>query len=197
MPFTMLFAKDGILPYARLHVLIHIGIGEAKQQTVCPGLVDHADLSDDRLIVISIVETLHSLGLLAVETAGLEILHRRVHPIVVVRIVLESVDLVCETIRQCLSEIDVRLMRVERSIRVGGVEEPTVLIARATALLGDDVDHATYGVRPEADRHDALVDFDPLREVGRDIVQPERAADALLRHAIDENLDMLATEAIQ
>ena len=39
MPFTMLFAKDGILPYARLHVLIHIGIGEAKQQTVCPGPV--------------------------------------------------------------------------------------------------------------------------------------------------------------
>ena len=197
MPFTMLFAKDGILPYARLHVLIHIGIGEAKQQTVCPGLVDHADLSDDRLIVISIVETLHSLGLLAVETAGLEILHRRVHPIVVVRIVLESVDLVCETIRQCLSEIDVRLMRVERSIRVGGVEEPTVLIARATALLGDDVDHATDGVRPETNRNNSLVDLDPLREIDRDIIQPERTADALLRHAIDENLDMLATEAIQ
>ena len=88
-------------------------------------------------------------------------------------------------------------MRVERPVGIGRVEEPTVLIVRATAFLGDDVDHAPDGVRPEADRHDALVDFDPLREVGRDIVQPERAADALLRHAIDENLDMLATETIQ
>ena len=88
-------------------------------------------------------------------------------------------------------------MRVERSIRVGGVEEPTVLIARATAFLGDDVDHATDGVRPETNRNNSLVDLDPLREIDRDIIQPERTADALLRHAIDENLDMLATEAIQ
>ena len=88
-------------------------------------------------------------------------------------------------------------MRVERPVGIGRVEEPAVLVAGASAFLGDDVDHAPDGVRPEADRHDTFVDLDPLREVGRDIVQPERAADALLRHAIDENLDMLATEAIQ
>ena len=107
MAFAMFFAVDRVLAYTRLYILVHIGISETEQQAVGPFPVDKSQFSDDGFVMVSVVEAFHTFFLIRVETSRFEILYRGIYIIVVVRIVLESIDFVSETVIQCLSEVDV------------------------------------------------------------------------------------------
>ena len=107
MAFAMFFAVDRVLAYTRLYILVHIGISETEQQAVGPFPVDKPQLSDDGFVMVSVVEAFHTFFLIRVETSRFEILYRGIYIVVVVRIVLESIDFVSETVIQCLSEVDV------------------------------------------------------------------------------------------
>lgn len=122
----------------------------------------------------------------------LELPHPVVDPVVVVRVVLEGVDLPREALFGALSGVEVRAVGVERSVGVGGVGEPA-----AALFPRDDVDHTADGVRPELHRNDPLVDLDALGIVHRDVVQVEGRRGPLLRDAVDEDLDVAAAEAVE
>ena len=107
MAFAMFFAVDRVLAYTRLYILVHIGISETEQQAVGPFPVAKPQLSDDGFVMVGVVEAFHTFFLIRVETSRFKILYRGIHIVVVVRIVLESIDFVSETIIQCLSEVDV------------------------------------------------------------------------------------------
>ena len=116
MAFAVLLAVYGFLAYPCLYLLIHIRVSEAEHQAVCPFLIHQTQFTDYRLVVISIVETFHTFFVLCIQATGFEILHRGIYIIVVVRIVLESIDLVGKTIVEGLSEIHIRFMCIERSV---------------------------------------------------------------------------------
>ena len=194
-----LFAIDGVLPNAGLYVLVHVREGHAEHQPVGPRLVHDAELGHDRFVVVGIVETFYpdffrvvDIGRNRAVFVESEDFGVHVHLVVVVGIVLESVDFVGEAVFEGLAEVEMRLVGVERAVRVGGIDKPAVAF-----LLGDDVDDPTDGIRAELDWHDAFVDFDPLGEVDGDVVQAERAADPFLGNPVDEDLDMLAAEPVQ
>ena len=107
MAFAVFLAVNRVLAYARLYILVHIGISETEQQAVGPFPVDKSQLSDDGFVMVGVVEAFHSFFLIRVETSRFKILYRGIHIVIVVRIVLESIDFVSETIIQCLSEVDV------------------------------------------------------------------------------------------
>lgn len=142
--------------------------------------------------MVGIVETFHAFFVFRIEPSGFEILHRGIHVIIVVRIVLESIDLVGETVIQRLPEVDIRFMGIERSVGIGGIEEPVTAL-----FIRHDIDHAADGIRPEADRNNAFVDFDAFSKIDRDIVQRKRIADSFLRHAVDKHLHMFSAESVQ
>ena len=131
--------------------------------------------TDDRLVVVGVVEAFHAYFVPRVDigrnrAVGIEGEYFRVdiHLVVIVRIVLEGIDFVGEAALERLPEVDIRLVGVERAIRVGGIQEPAVAL-----LLGDDVDDAPDGIRSEADRHDTLVNLDAFGETSRNVVQSE------------------------
>ena len=137
---AVLFAIDGHLAYTGLHVLIHVRVGETQHQAVGPCLVDEAYFTDDRLVVVGVVEAFHAYFVPRVDigrnrAVGIEGEYFRVdiHLVVIVRIVLEGIDFVGEAALERLPEVDIRLVGVERAIRVGGIQEPAVAL-----LLGDD-----------------------------------------------------------
>ena len=103
-----------------------------------------------------------------VEAARLKVLDGSVHVVVVVRIVLEGIDLVGEAVLQGLTEVDERLVRVEGTVGVGSVEEPA-----SRLFLRHDVDDAAQCVRSKADGDDTLVDFNAFGEADGDVVQSE------------------------
>ena len=121
----MLLAKNHLLHHAGLNLFIHVRIVEAEDQPIRPCPIHHADLSDHRLVVIGIVETLHMLlhgGVEHRRAIGVELLHRGIHPIAVIRIVLESIDLEKQAVRSRIGEVGIRFMRIEGAIRIGGIE---------------------------------------------------------------------------
>ena len=96
MPLAMLLTKDYLLHHTSLNLFVHVRIVETKDQPIRPCPIHHADLSDHRLVVIGIVETLHMLlhgGVEHRRAIGVELLHRGIYPIAIVGIVLESIDL--------------------------------------------------------------------------------------------------------
>ena len=107
MAVAVLLTVDDFLAHAGLHFLVHVRIGETDEQAIGPRFVDKTGLGHDGLVVVSVVETLHVLELGAVVRAGLEVLDRRINPVVVVGIVLESVYLILETVGQGLTEVHV------------------------------------------------------------------------------------------
>jgi len=185
-------AEDHGLQDARLDVLVEAGPRQAQQEAVGPPLARHAQLGADRLVVVHVVEAAHALRLAPVDGARGEVLDGGVDVVVVVRIVLEGIDLPRQAVLQRLPRVDVRAVRVERAVGIGRVGEP----ARA-ALGGHDVDDTAEGVGAEAHGDHALVDLDALGKAHGDVVQAERLTDALLRHTVDEDLDVLAREAVE
>ena len=188
--------EDDVLVDACLYLLVIIGPGEAQHQAVGPGLACHAQLANHRLVVEAVVESLDVVNLAGVGVLGDAVVAELgdvvVDVIVVVRQVLEGVNLIREAVLQCLAEAGVRLVGVERAIRVGGIQVP------ALALFGgDDIDHAAQRVRAEAHGNHAFVDLDALGIVHRQVVEVERLPCPFLRHPINEDLDMAAAEAVQ
>ena len=192
MAVAVLLAVHRLLPHACLNILVHVAVGQSQHQAVGPGLVHQSGLGHDGFVVVGVVEAAHVLQPFVVEGARLEVFYRSVYVIVVVRIVLECVHFIGKAVLERLPEVHVRPVRVERPVAVRRVQKP------GTALLVcHDVDDAPYGIRAEAHGHHALVYLDALGKVHGDVVQPERTAHALLRHPVDEHLDVLAAEAVQ
>lgn len=191
MTVTVFFSEHCLLAHTGLYVLIHMRIGEPHHQPVCPRFACDTRFRYDRLIVIIVVEAAHSHLLRLVEAARIEILYGSVHPVVVVRIVLESIDLIGETVLQGLSEVYVRLVRVERAVRIGGIGEPP-----ARLFLCHDVDDPAQRVGTEPYGDDTFVHLNALGEAHRDVVKSERTPHTFLRNSVDEHLYMLAAETV-
>ena len=141
MPLAMLLAKDYLLHHTGLNLFVHVRIVETKDQPIGPCLIHHTNLTDHRLVVVGIVETLHMLlhgGIEHRRAIGIELLHWGIHPIAVIRIVLESIDLEKQAVRSRIGEVGIRFMRIEGSIRIGGIERPTLGM-----LAGHDIDHTS------------------------------------------------------
>ena len=117
----MLLAVNDFLAYTSLYVLVHIGVGETQQQAVRPFLVYDPQFADDGFVVVGVVETFYPFLLASVDASGLEVFYRSVHVVIIIRIVLESIDFVGESVFERLSEIHVRLVRIERAIGIGGI----------------------------------------------------------------------------
>ena len=124
--------------------------------------------------------------------AFIKLFDRGIHIVTVVRIVLESVDFVSQSILEGLSEVDVRFMCIERAVRVGCVQKPVFPV-----FIGYDIDNSAQGIRPEPDRHYATVHFDAGSKVNGNVVQSERTSYALLRHSVNKQLDVLAGKSVQ
>ena len=113
MAAPMLLAIHDFLPHSRLYLLVHLRPSQSEEQSVGPFLAYHSQFSHYCLIVVCVVESLHALFLVTVYPTRLEVLHGRVDTIVVVGIILECRNLVCQSVFECLSETDVRLMGIE------------------------------------------------------------------------------------
>ena len=85
-----------------------------------------------------------------------------------------------------------RLMGVERAIRIGGIERPA--LGRPVC---HDVDHATQCVCAEANRHHPLIDLDAFRIVDGNVIQAKGLSHPLLRNPVNKDLHMLPCESIQ
>ena len=105
MAVTVLLAIDNLLPDSGLYLLIHAGIRKSHQQTVGPRLVHKSEFDYHSLVVVRIVESAHMLHLFAVYSSGREILHGRIYPIIIIRIILKRVYLIFEAAAQCLTDI--------------------------------------------------------------------------------------------
>ena len=142
--------------------------------------------------MVSIVETLHTFLFICIEPSGFKILHGGIYIIIVIRIVLESVDLIGETIIQCLPEVDIRFMCIERSVRVGSIEEPVTAF-----FIRHDIDNPADRIRPESNGYDSFIDFDTFGKIDRNVIECKRISDTFLRYAVDKHLHMLPAETIQ
>ena len=191
MAVAVFLAVDNLLAHSVLDFLVEVGVGESQQQPVGPRPARQSHFGDNRLVVVGVVEAFHVLLQVAVDAAGLEVLHGRVYVVAVVRVVLEGIDLVGGAVAEGLPEVEVRLVGIERPERVGGIGEPAFV-----TFLGDDVHHAADGIGAEPYGDDPLVDLDALGIVHGDVVQSERGSHALLGHSVDEDLDMLAAEPV-
>ena len=85
-----------------------------------------------------------------------------------------------------------RLVRIERAVGIRRIDEPP-----AAFLVGDNVYYAADSVGSEAYGDDTFIHFYAVGEVHGDVVQAERRAHSLLRHSVDEHLDVLAAEAVE
>ena len=56
-----------LLSDSGLDILIHVGISETNHESVCPAFIHKADFTDNRLIMIGIVEAFYMLFLLSVD----------------------------------------------------------------------------------------------------------------------------------
>ena len=198
MPLAMLVPIDRLLADTRLDVLIHVRIGEAQHQAIGPRLIDKPHLAHDGLVMIRIVETLYTLLVLRIypsrdRAVGLEfkMFDIGIYPIIVIRIVLEGIHFIRQSVLERLPEVYIRLMRIERTIGIGSIRKPSLAL-----LLRNDIDHTTDSIRPKAYGHHALIDLDALGKVHGDVIQSEGTAHAFLRNPVDEHFDMLPAEAI-
>ena len=123
MPLAMFIPIDRLLADTRLDVLIHVRIGEAQHQAVCPRLIDESHLAHDGLVMIRIVETLYTLLVLRIypsrdRAVGLEfkMFDIGIYPIIVIRIVLEGIHFIRQSVLERLPEVYIRLMRIERTV---------------------------------------------------------------------------------
>ena len=66
--------------------------------------------------MIRIMKTLHMLDLFLIDRSGRKVLHRSIHIVIIIRIILENVDLIRESAPESLSEVHIRFMRIERPV---------------------------------------------------------------------------------
>ena len=131
------------------------------------------------------------LDLFLIDRSGRKVLHRSIHIVIIIRIILENVDLIRESAPESLSEVHIRFMRIERPVWIRSIQEPFVPV-----LLGDDIDNTSDSVCSETHRYHTLIDLYTLGIIHRNVIQSERTADTFLRNPIDKDLDMLAGKSI-
>ena len=71
--------------------------------------------------MIGIIKALDTYPFIFINSSGFKVLYRCIHMIIIIRIVLEGIDFVSESVFERLSEIHVRLVRIERAIGIGGI----------------------------------------------------------------------------
>ena len=117
--------------------------------------------------------------------------HPVVDAVVVVGIVLEGGQREGPPAGRAAQQAQVALVGVERAIGIGGIEGEGPGVLR-----GDDVDDAAYGIGAEGDGHDALVHLDTLGIIDGQVVQAHGRAAAFVGHAVHEDADVAAAEAV-
>ena len=132
MSFPMLVAKNGFLIDTRLYLFIKTGIRETQHQTICPRLIHNTYLSDNSLVMIGIIEALYPTDIRLVYrreadaaiVTQLKLTHPIMDMIIIVRIILESIEFIRQSVLQRLSPVDITLVRMKRAIRIGRIEKP-------------------------------------------------------------------------
>ena len=193
--FAVFLPEYGFLSHTRLYLLVHVGVGESEHQTVGPVFIFYSDFGYDGFVVIGVVKPFYPFRLFGIEIGRpvfFVTFYRGIDVIVVVRVVLECVYFIRETVFERLTEIDIRLMCVKRAVRIRCVDKPI-----SALFVGNDIDDSTQSIGSEPYGHDAFVYFDAVGKVYGDIIQPERAADSFLRHAIDEDFHVFPAEPVK
>ena len=109
----MFLAIHNLLPHAGLYFLIHLRIYQPQHHAVGPRLVDYTRLENCGLIVIGIVETLHAVQFLLLDTACNKILDRSIYHVIIVGIVLKEVQFIRKATLQHFAEIQERAVGIE------------------------------------------------------------------------------------
>ena len=80
--------------------------------------------------MVSVIETFYMLNLLFVGgiAIGRKMSDIRIHIIIIVGIVLKCINLIHQSASESLSEIDIRLMRIKRTIRIRSIQKPFSLL---------------------------------------------------------------------
>ena len=130
MSLAVFLSKYCLLAHSCLNLLVHIGISKTEKQTVGKGFPHPTHFSDDSLIVVSVIETFYMLNLLFVGgiAIGRKMSDIRIHIIIIVGIVLKCINLIHQSASESLSEIDIRLMRIKRTIRIRSIQKPFSLL---------------------------------------------------------------------
>ena len=183
-------AKHDFHQVGILYLCILVGVVEPKHQLVCPFLVHQTYLEDDRLVVVSVVETTKPSLVLA-HGIGFQVSPLRLYLIVVVAIVLIGVQAQGQALLACPSQGEIAAMGVEGSVAVAGVH---IGMGR---VVGHDVDGTAEGISSEVHGHHALVDLDAVGKAGRDVVDTETGRCAIHRHTVDKEFHMLARETVE
>ena len=193
---TVFLSEHDFLVHAVLYLFVEMRIGHVQHQPVGPALACHADFSDDRLVVESIIETLYMLDVAFVAEGRIvfvvELLHPVVNVVIVVRIILVCIDFIRQSVLETLSEIDIRFVGIERTVGIRGVQEPV-----PSLFVGHDVDDPSQGIGSEAYGYHSLVHLNTFGKVHRNVVQVECGSGPLLWYAVDEHLHVLAAEAVE
>ena len=200
MSFPMLVAKDGFLIDTRLYLFIKTGIRETQHQTVCPRLIHNTYLSDNSLVMIGIIEAFYPTDIRLVYrreadaaiVTQLKLTYPIMDMIIIIRIILESIEFIRQSVLQRLSPVDITLVCMKRAIRIGRIEKPG-----PTMLVCHHIHDSSQCIRSEFYRNHSFIYFNAIGKVHRNIVQAESSTGSFLRYSIDENLDVLPAEPIQ
>ena len=184
-------AIHNLLSHSRLYLLVHLRPSQSEEQSVGPFLANHSQFSHYCLVVVCVVESLHALFLVTVYPARLEVLHWRFYTIAVVGIILECRNLVCQSAFECLTETDVRLMSIERTIGIRRVEMPS-----AVTLVGHHVYYTADGIGTESHWHHSLIHLYSVGKAHWNVVKTERRSHTFLRHTVDKHFYPFAAESI-
>ena len=116
MALAVLLPEDDVLVHACLYLFVIVVIVEAQHEAVGPELVDYAQLANDGLVVELVVEASDVVDLPRVgafAAVGGKLGDVVVYVVVVVREILEGVQLVGEAVFQRLPEVEVGLVGIE------------------------------------------------------------------------------------
>ena len=171
-----------------LGLLVLVASGETDKQAVRPRFVDDADFQNCGLVVVFGKEPADYEILVDYAVAGFAELGVVVDIdfVIVVRVVLIGIQRDIETLLRGMLRINVGLVSVERTERIGSADPG------APAVVRDDIDGSAERVAAQFDRHDALVYLHTLGQTGRNVVQPESRTHAVHRHSVDDELDVAA-----
>ena len=113
----MLLSEYDILIYPCLDFFIEVRIVETEYQTVCPGFIHDSYFTDNSFVMKCIVKTFYMVYFIFICTLGNTVFTKLgnviVDIIIIVRIILESIDFIHQSILECLTEVYIRFMCIE------------------------------------------------------------------------------------
>ena len=112
--------------------------------------------------------------------------------VVIVRIVLERIDLIKQAAFEFVRNVEVGLMRVKRTKTIGGINRKAINI-----LLGHYIHHSANSISTETYRNHTLIDLDTLGIINRQVIKAESRTRTFLWHTVDKDFNVAAAEAIQ